>query len=189
MEKACIHLAVILLLLQQMSTCLSIVNITIDQTALLALQSQISLYNPHSVLARNWSTSTPVCSWIGVTCSLRHQRITALNLSSMNLKGMVPPQLGNLSFLISLDIRNNNFHGSLPEELAHFRRLKMINAMNNNFTGAIPSFFRLLPNPHSLYLSFNQFSGNIPPSLFNITKLVLKTSREFSWWRNSSRNQ
>ncbi|XP_015158536.1 probable LRR receptor-like serine/threonine-protein kinase At3g47570 [Solanum tuberosum] len=171
MEKACIHLAVVLLLLQQMSTCLSIVNITTDQTALLVLQSQISLYNPHSVLARNWSTSTPVCSWIGVTCSLRHQRITALNLSSMNLKGMVPPQLGNLSFLISLDIRNNNFHGTLPEELAHLRRLKMINAMNNNFTGAIPSFFGLLPNLHSLYLSFNQFAGNIPLSLFNITKL------------------
>ncbi|KAK4347491.1 hypothetical protein RND71_033830 [Anisodus tanguticus] len=46
----------------------------------------------------------------------------------------------------------------------------MINAMNN-ITGAIPSFFGLLPNLHTLYLSFNQFSGNIPPSLFNITKL------------------
>ncbi|XP_055805177.1 probable LRR receptor-like serine/threonine-protein kinase At3g47570 isoform X2 [Solanum dulcamara] len=171
MEKGYIHLAIVLLLLQQMSTCLSIANITTDRTAILALQSQISLYNPHSVLARNWSTSTPVCSWIGVTCGLRHQRITALNLSSMNLNGMVPPQLGNLSFLISLDIRNNNFHGSLPEELARLRRLKMINAMNNNFTGAIPSFFGLLPNLHSLYLSFNQFSGNIPLSLFNITKL------------------
>ncbi|XP_016457535.2 uncharacterized protein LOC107781357 isoform X2 [Nicotiana tabacum] len=171
MEKGCIHLAVVLLLLQQMSTCLSIANITTDQTALLALRSQFSLYNSHHLLARNWSTFTPTCSWIGVTCGSRHQRVTALNLSSMNLKGMVPPQLGNLSFLISLDIRNNSFYGSLPEEFAHLRRLKMIHVMNNNFTGAIPSFFGLLPNIHSLYLSFNQFSGNIPPSLFNITKL------------------
>ncbi|KAM3361591.1 hypothetical protein P3S68_016445 [Capsicum galapagoense] len=171
MEKRCIHLAVILLLLQQIKTSFSMVNITTDQTALLALQSQISLYDPHNVLGRNWSTSTPVCSWIGVTCGPHHGRVTALNLSSMNLKGMVPTQLGNLSFLISLDIRNNNFHGSLPEELARLRRMKRINAMNNNFTGTIPSFFGMLPNLQSLYLSFNQLSGNIPPSLFNITKL------------------
>ncbi|MCE3051866.1 hypothetical protein HAX54_051084 [Datura stramonium] len=171
MEKGCIHFAAVILLLQQMSTCLSIANITTDQTALLSLQSQVSLYDSHNVLARNWSTFTPVCSWIGVTCGPRHQRVTALNLSSMNLKGMVPPQLGNLSLLISLNISNNNFHGSLPEELTRLRRLKIISAMNNNFTGAIPSFFGLLPNLHSLYLSFNQFSGNIPPSLFNITKL------------------
>ncbi|XP_060195206.1 probable LRR receptor-like serine/threonine-protein kinase At3g47570 [Lycium barbarum] len=155
----------------QMDTCFSMINSTTDQTVLLALQSQASLYDSHNVLTRNWSSFTPVCSWIGVTCGPRHQRVTALNLSSMNLNGMVPPQLGNLSFLISLDIRNNTFHGSLPEELARLRRLKMINVMNNNFTGAIPSFFGLLPNLHSLYLSFNQFSGNIPPSLFNITKL------------------
>ncbi|XP_059287572.1 probable LRR receptor-like serine/threonine-protein kinase At3g47570 [Lycium ferocissimum] len=154
-----------------MNTCFSMINITTDQTVLLALQSQASLYDSHNVLTRNWSSFTPVCSWIGVTCGPRHQRVTALNLSSMSLNGMVPPQLGNLSFLISLDIRNNTFHGSLPEELARLRRLKMINVMNNNFTGAIPSFFGLLPNLHSLYLSFNQFSGNIPPSLFNITKL------------------
>ncbi|XP_009775020.1 uncharacterized protein LOC107781230 [Nicotiana tabacum] len=171
MEKGCIHLALGLLLLQQMNTCLSIVNITTDQTTLLALRSQFSLYDSHHLLTRNWSTFTPTCSWIGVTCGPRHQRVTALNLSSMNLKGMVPPQLGNLSFLISLDIRNNSFYGNLPEELARLRRLKMINVMNNNFTGAIPSFFGLLPNLHSLYLSFNQFSGNIPTSLFNITKL------------------
>ncbi|KAM3250828.1 hypothetical protein P3L10_004898 [Capsicum annuum] len=171
MEKGCIHLAVVLLLLQQMSSCLSIANITTDQTALLALQSQISLYDPRNVLARNWTIFTPVCSWIGVTCGLRHQRVTALNIVSMNLKGMIPPQLGNLSFLNSLNIRNNSFHGSLPMELARLRRLKMINAMSNNFTGAIPSFLGLLPNLQSLYLAFNQLSGNIPPSLFNITKL------------------
>ncbi|KAF3634306.1 putative LRR receptor-like serine/threonine-protein kinase-like [Capsicum annuum] len=155
------------------------VNITTDQTALLALQSQISLYDPHNVLGRNWSTSTPVCSWIGVTCGPRHGRVTALNLSSMNLKGMVPTQLGNLSFLISLDIRNNNFHGSLPEELARLRRMKRINAMNNNFTCTIPSFFGMLPNLQSLYLSFNQLSelqdnkltGAIPPTMFNQSSL------------------
>lgn len=43
--------------------------------------------------------NTPVCSWIGVTCGSRHQRVIALTIPEMGLKGTIPPEIGNLSFL------------------------------------------------------------------------------------------
>jgi len=53
-------------------------NITIDQSALLALKAHIT-DDLHEFLATNWSTSTSVCNWIGITCGAKHLRVTALN--------------------------------------------------------------------------------------------------------------
>ncbi|XP_047260039.1 probable LRR receptor-like serine/threonine-protein kinase At3g47570 [Capsicum annuum] len=154
-------------------------NISTDEAALLALKSHISPYR-NNILASNWSSSSSVCSWIGITCSSRHRRVTSLDISNMQLHGTIPPHVGNLSFLVSLDIRNNTFHGELPKELAHLRRLKMIDCSRNNFTRVIPSFLSLLPNLRFLQLSRNQFFGGIPSCLSNLTKLEeLKMSKNF----------
>ncbi|MFQ6635468.1 hypothetical protein Gotur_010932 [Gossypium turneri] len=115
-------------------------SITVDQSALLALKSHIT-HDPHNFLTTNWSTSTSVCSWIGVTCGSKHYRVTALNLSSMDLTGTISSQLGNLSFLAWLDIHQNRFQGSLPIELTNLRRMKYLDFGNNSFNGEIPSWF------------------------------------------------
>ncbi|XP_006358717.1 probable LRR receptor-like serine/threonine-protein kinase At3g47570 [Solanum tuberosum] len=164
----------VLILLHHHTLLATLPNISTDEAALLALKSHISSY-PNIILASNWSSSSPVCSWIGITCSSRYHRVTALDISSMQLHGTIPPHLGNLSFLVSLDISNNTFHGDLPVELAHLQRLKLINVRSNNFTGTIPSFLSLLPNLRFAYLSSNQFSGKIPSSISNLTKLELLT--------------
>ncbi|XP_049370163.1 probable LRR receptor-like serine/threonine-protein kinase At3g47570 [Solanum verrucosum] len=157
----------------------SLANISTDKAALLSLKSHIS-FDPNNILARNWSSSSPVCSWIGITCSSRHHRVTALNISSMQLHGTISPHLGNLSFLVSLNISYNAFYGDLPVELAHLQRLKFISVTSNNFTGAILSSLSLLSNLRFVYLSMNQFSGEVPPFISNITKLeVLSMQNNF----------
>ncbi|TYG47581.1 hypothetical protein ES288_D11G350700v1 [Gossypium darwinii] len=145
-------------------------NITIDQSALLVLKSHIT-HDPHNLLSTNWSTSTSICNWLGVTCGSRHHRVTALNLSSMNLSGIIPSQLGNLSFLGWLDIRHNNFHGSLPIELAHLHRLKYLDFDNNNFDGEIPSWLGYFTKLQRLSLHGNNFDGVIPATLGSLSKL------------------
>ncbi|KAL8508557.1 hypothetical protein ACS0TY_018979 [Phlomoides rotata] len=92
-------------------------NLTTDQSSLLSLKARVTS-DPYQILTRNWTNSSDVCSWIGVTCSLRHRRVTALNVSNMGLSGTIPPQLGSLSFLISLDLRYNHFSGILPQDLS-----------------------------------------------------------------------
>ncbi|KAJ4837188.1 hypothetical protein Tsubulata_030086 [Turnera subulata] len=127
---------------------------SIDQNALLALKSHIT-YDPNNILATNWSTTTSVCSWIGISCNnATPQRVTALNLSSMGLEGSIPQDIGNLSFLAMLDLSNNRL------------------------AGEIPSGFRSLPNLEALFLGRNRFSGSIRMSAFNMSSLnILMLSR------------
>ncbi|XP_020417678.1 putative receptor-like protein kinase At3g47110 [Prunus persica] len=144
-------------------------NITTDQSALLALKSHITSY-PHNILF-NWSTTTSVCNWVGVTCGARHLRVASLNLSYMGLTGTIPPHLGNLSFLVELLFINNSFQGTLPQELAYLRRLKLISFRYNNFMGSIPLWFGSFPKLQSIDLCGNQFSGSIPAIIFNLSTL------------------
>ncbi|XP_057799474.1 receptor kinase-like protein Xa21 isoform X1 [Salvia miltiorrhiza] len=145
-------------------------SLATDQTALLSLKQHITS-DPSLLLATNWTNSSSVCSWIGVTCSLRHPRVAALNLSNMALSGTIPPQLGRLSFLVSLNLKSNFFHGDLPQELSLLRRLKFISFRLNNFTGDIPPMLGQLPKLEYLSLSNNSFIGSIPKSLSNLTNL------------------
>ncbi|TYG96536.1 hypothetical protein ES288_A11G358300v1 [Gossypium darwinii] len=145
-------------------------SFTVDQSALLALKSHIT-HDPHNFLATNWSTSTSVCNWIGVTCGSRHHRVTALNLSSMDLTGTISSQLGNLSFLAWLDIHQNSFHGSLPIELTNLRSMKYLDFGNNSFNGEIPSWFGCFTKLQRLSLYLNNFIGVIPSTLGNLSKL------------------
>ncbi|XP_039063434.1 putative receptor-like protein kinase At3g47110 [Hibiscus syriacus] len=146
------------------------VNITTDESALLALKSHIT-HDPHNLLGTNWSTSISVCTWIGVTCGSKHHRITALDLSSMDLTGTIPSHLGNLSFLASLDVSDNSFHGSLLIELTNLHRLKYLNFGNNNFDGEIPSWFGYFHELQDLWLYDNSFTGVIPSTVGNLSEL------------------
>ncbi|PSS03000.1 LRR receptor-like serine/threonine-protein kinase precursor [Actinidia chinensis var. chinensis] len=186
------------LLMRYLVACLSmtIPNITTDQSALLALKSSLIL-DPNSILVKNWTTRTSVCNWIGVVCGHRHKRVIALNIPSMGLVGTLPPNLGNLSFLVQLNMYNNSFYGHLPKDLAKLRRLKFFNVRlnnlggqmplwfgwlrnlqflllgNNSFTGKIPLEIGNLRDLRRLDMNFNQLTGTIPPHIFNISSLEL----------------
>lgn len=171
MQKANYFLCAILLV-QCLMACkaMATTNITTDQSSLLTFKAHINL-DPSHILSKNWSVSTSVCVWIGVSCGLRHQRVTALDISSMNLTGKIPSQLGNLSFLVSINLSRNYFHGSVPQELIQLRRLKIMQFSFNNFSGEIPSWIHFLTKLHVLNLRENSFTGFIPPSLSNISML------------------
>ncbi|KAG8370799.1 hypothetical protein BUALT_Bualt13G0021100 [Buddleja alternifolia] len=174
MEKTsyyiCALAALLLINFQMPFPSTSLTTQATDQFALLALKSHITS-DPYRIITRNWTNSSSVCSWIGVTCNSRHHRVAALDISDMDLVGTIPPQLGNLSFLVSLNLRYNFFRGNLPEELSLLHRLKYINLIVNNFGGEVPMWFGFLPKLQFLYLGNNSFTGSIPFSISNLSNL------------------
>ncbi|XP_024179799.1 probable LRR receptor-like serine/threonine-protein kinase At3g47570 [Rosa chinensis] len=147
-------------------------NITTDRSALLALKDHITS-DPQNMILTNWSTTTPICNWVGVICGARHHRVAALNLSYFGLAGTIPPELGNLSLLVDMDIQNNSFQGTLPDELTRLRRLKFINLGYNKFMGVIPSWFGSLSKLQGFMLFGNQFASSIPTAIFNLSALQI----------------
>ncbi|KAF7842416.1 putative LRR receptor-like serine/threonine-protein kinase [Senna tora] len=144
-------------------------NITTDESALLAFKSSITS-DPYDFLA-NWSVSSSPCDWVGITCNARHGRVHSLNLGDMGLNGTISPHLGNLSFLVELDLSFNNFHGHLPKELVQLRRLKLLNLSFNEFDGEVPTWIGGLHALQHLSLRNNSLNGIIPLSVSNLSSL------------------
>ncbi|KAF8035475.1 LOW QUALITY PROTEIN: hypothetical protein BT93_C1489 [Corymbia citriodora subsp. variegata] len=168
-----------------------------DQVALLHFKSAIEIDPTNMIKGGNWTAEANFCEWIGVVCSNRRQRVTALNLSYMGLQGRLSPYLGSLSFLASLRLRNNSFNGKIPIEIGHLRCLKVLNTpieplegnippnlaqcqnlegislMANKLTGGIPREFGAFPKLQALYLSHNELWGQIPSNLGNISTLQI----------------
>jgi len=149
-------------------------NITTDKYALLAFKSLITS-DPYDILANNWSRSSPICNWVGVTCDERHNRVYGLNLTNMDLRGTISPSIGNMSFLVILDLHNNSISGKLPKEICWLRRLKFISFSSNKFVGEIPAALGDLSQLQYLRLGDNNFSGSIPQSIGNLRQLKFFT--------------
>nr|XP_023911650.1 receptor kinase-like protein Xa21 [Quercus suber] len=113
----------------------------------------------------------------------------------MDLHGTISPHIGNLSFLVSLDLLNNSFSGFLPHEIGNLHRLRKLQLSNNllegsipptlhncqklvvlyldgnNLNGSIPKDLGMLPRVRKIDLSSNKLMGTIPSSLGNMSSL------------------
>ncbi|CAN1816822.1 Probable LRR receptor-like serine/threonine-protein kinase At3g47570 [Linum perenne] len=121
----------------------------------------------------SWNDSIHFCEWYGVSCSKRHHgRVTALDLSSQGLQGLISSHIGNLSFLKVLSLYNNSFTGEIPPEIGRLHRLQQLMLSNNSLGGEIPSnIFGLLNKLRALDVSLNNLTGSIPPSFSNLSSL------------------
>ena len=143
----------------------------------------------------NWSASTPIENWDGVTIGGTPPRVTELNLygremtgsipgelanltrlrvlllSSNQLTGTIPVSLATLSNLEALDLRDNNLTGSLPVEMAGLSGLRSLSVGDNGLTGQVPTWLGGLTNLLSLSLEGNGLSGPIPVELAALVNL------------------
>ncbi|XP_057550416.1 probable LRR receptor-like serine/threonine-protein kinase At3g47570 isoform X2 [Amaranthus tricolor] len=164
-----------------------------DRQALLEFKAKIT-GDPFSVLS-SWNDTLHYCNWHGVTCGHMHQRVTYLDLPSLQFTGIISPYVGNLSFLRGLRLHNNSFGGILPPEIGRLHRLQYLFIRNNSIGGGIPSNISgcsslialdifgnklieqippqlgVLPHLKFIFLSYNNVTGSIPSSMGNLTSL------------------
>ena len=69
----------------------------------------------------------PIGEWKGVSTDYYNGRVVGLVLGRNELSGEIPPELGNLTNLISLGLDENQLSGEIPPELGNLANLRDLN--------------------------------------------------------------
>ena len=96
--------------------------------------------------------------------------LTSLNLRANALAGPIPPELGNLAGLEELWLDGNRLEGPIPPELGA-TRLRDLNLRGNALTGPIPPELANLAGLEGLWLDGNRLEGPIPTELGRLAHL------------------
>ncbi|MCY4400697.1 MAG: leucine-rich repeat domain-containing protein [Gemmatimonadetes bacterium] len=118
-----------------------------------------------------WMSDRPIGQWHGVT-TRPDGHVTALDLASSNLTGMIPTELGRLSHLETLHLQWNRLWGPIPLELTTLHNLRSLRLGVNGLTGEIPAELANLVNIEDLRLNHTFLTGRIPPDLSNLPNLT-----------------
>ena len=119
-----------------------------------------------------------VCDWPGVTCweearegtanatSVPPQTVRVLDLHTMGLRGVLPPELGALTRPESLFLSANELSGGIPPELGNLgASLRDLLLAQNLLEGPLPPALGRLGNLTTLDVSFNKLTGALDPRL------------------------
>ncbi|RZB61706.1 Receptor-like protein EIX2 [Glycine soja] len=120
-------------------------------------------------LSANEFLGTAIPSFLGTMTSLTH-----LDLSDSGFYGKIPPQIGNLSNLVYLDLREVA-NGRVPSQIGNLSKLRYLDLSDNYFLGegmAIPSFLGTMSSLTQLDLSYTGFMGKIPCQIGNLSNLL-----------------
>ncbi|KAH0923832.1 hypothetical protein HID58_023850, partial [Brassica napus] len=98
-------------------------------------------------------------------------RIINIDLKTLSLRGILPPELAELHYLQTIDLCRNYLSGSIPMEWASLPNLTYISLCANRLSGRLPSGLQNFKNLRFLGVEANQFSGPIPDELGNLTNL------------------
>lgn len=111
-----------------------------------------------------WLLDMPLDQWHGVFTDYLGN-VTDLILLENNLNGTIPPEIGRLAELRTLDLRGNALTGGIPSELGGLVNLYLLDLRDNMLSGAIPATLAELPRLEALFVGSNSLTGCIPTGL------------------------
>lgn len=121
-----------------------------------------------------WKVDENVCSWYGITCDTGHVSSIDFNIaffSDNHIVGILPAEIGALTYLKTLSMPNNYITNPLPAELFGLSNLELLDLENNLLSGEIPAAIGGLAVIKDLNLRENAFSGPIPAELYQLSTL------------------
>ncbi|KAJ4747163.1 Leucine-rich repeat protein kinase family protein [Rhynchospora pubera] len=117
----------------ELHTILPVVWLPTDNEDVTAINSIKTNY----IIKKGWNGDPCVptnLNWAGVNCSIDFTnipRITAINLSSCGLNGMIISDFGSLTSLERLDLSHNNLSGNIPDSLDKLVSLTYLDVSGN----------------------------------------------------------
>ncbi|VAH28196.1 unnamed protein product [Triticum turgidum subsp. durum] len=105
---------------------------------------------------------------IGSLCT----SLVVLGVAGNRLSGLIPTSIGQLNYLISLDLSRNQFVGEIPTSVKNLPHLELLSLGHNLLNGTIPNDINHLQSLKVLDLSSNRLSGEIPHALADLTNLT-----------------
>ncbi len=125
-----------------------------------------------------WLTDAPLNDWYGVN-AFSQERVNTIRLIDNGLNGHLPPELGDLVWLSTIELGSYNWRcrgnsctpssptgnrltGPIPEEWRKLTWLSVIDLTANPVTGEIPAWLGEFPNMGWIMLGGTQMTGAIP---------------------------
>lgn len=126
-------------------------------------------------LNNNWGRAdVPLDKWSGVSTDA-FGRVTHLNLNGLGGRGDLPPSIGRLSVLRTLNLssyeRIGNEFTSVPTTLAELVHLEHLILDGQPVTGPLPAAWSRLTNLRTLSLRGTGFTGPLPPEWSEFRRL------------------
>lgn len=105
------------------------------------------------------------CDWPGISCDAASNAVNVINYTSTGLIGRLPTELGQLSTLQELDLSRNSISENVPQVWfgpdSKLQNLYYLDLSHNKLSGVIPRRVWELPVLRFLYLSNNNFRGQL----------------------------
>ncbi|CAM8927046.1 unnamed protein product [Rhodiola kirilowii] len=104
-------------------------------------------------------------AWTGITCFEGNRiRVASLNLTGMGISGSLSPMIARLTALTDLWLGDNILSGPIPD-LSSLRRLQRLHLENNQFSGEIPRSLVNISTLTEVFLQNNNLTGEVPYGL------------------------
>lgn len=145
----------------------------------------------------NWCTDADLSEWYGIYTD-NNGKVSSISLSSNNLTGTIPDEIGNLEALWTLNVPYNQLTGEIPASIGKLTNLWSLHLYRNQLTGSIPPELGNMKQLAYCYLDDNQLTGTVPETLGNLTELeymnfggnmlsgdLPQAVTSSSWWQKS----
>ncbi|KAM7271753.1 hypothetical protein ACFE04_030967 [Oxalis oulophora] len=86
----------------------------------------------------------------------------AIYLKNNSITGEIPVEIGNLKFIMQLDLSDNKLYGKIPDQFTNLTQLEILDLSVNNLSGEIPSSLIGLSFLSSFDVANNNLKGQIP---------------------------
>ncbi|XP_025616581.2 probable LRR receptor-like serine/threonine-protein kinase At3g47570 isoform X1 [Arachis hypogaea] len=94
-------------------------------------------------------------------------------MSSNNLYGRIPMEIGTLKKLEKLSLNKNNYSGEIPSSIWNISSLSILSMGYNYLEGKIPEEIGKLKSLSGFAIGANKLSGELPSSLYNLSSLAI----------------